>query len=69
MIWPGIWPFVLAEILRRNRTKVWVANTLNSNHAKKIDPHGNPANRIDFLCTCEECVSWFEPHLRWTRIR
>ncbi len=69
MIWPAIWPFVLAVVYAkwRGREKMYVL--LSESHKRRYDLHERPYRDANAICSCEECVSWFEPHLRWTQIR
>ena len=58
MIWPAIWPFVLAVVLKHFRSGRFGLSMFRGGEAH------------DCACRCEACAPTFTPWLdRWVRIR
>lgn len=69
MIWPEVWPWVLAVVYRRHRAQLWKAKTIRDLRFRR----GELRHR--FECACPECgeyESYFEAvvdaNRAWVRI-
>lgn len=60
MLWPEVWPWVLAAVLERHRTRRWV-------HRLVWAAYEPPAH--DETCECLECSSELHVTTSWTLIR
>jgi hypothetical protein len=61
MIWHELWPFVLAVVLGKERTRKWVSQLCTRSRV-----HGD---RYPVLCECSNCVATLDFAHEWVRIQ
>lgn len=70
MIWPEIWPFVLAVVLAKKRWKNQVNRILSTSEKRKWQTqHDLLSCKPDgWGCTCSQCLSDLGHFDQWVRI-
>lgn len=72
MIWPELWLFALAVVLRKKAAARWVNRMVSTHYSDDVHRTGHLhywGIGVFSQCACPECVAEFDFAFEWVRIQ